>query len=136
MDFIRIINFVNRKLNSVNSNGLNESQPRNGITYVNSLVNGKPFITNGQTLKKTSMKLSRIFIYPIKSCGAFEIQNSWKLTARGFLFDREWMIMTSNGVCLTQKQEPKMCLIVPSINLDKNELRLSYPGDKFSLVKH
>ncbi|KAJ8682706.1 hypothetical protein QAD02_018498 [Eretmocerus hayati] len=72
--------------------------------------------------------LSRIFIYPIKSCGRYEIKSSWELTSKGLQYDREWMITTSAGVCLTQKQEPRLCLIKPIIDIKNDQLILQYPG--------
>lgn len=78
------------------------------------------------------LKVSRLFIYPIKSCGALEINKSWSLNSKGLEYDREWMIMTSSGICITQKQNIKLCQIKPTINLNENILQLNYPG---SVVK-
>lgn len=38
------------------------------------------------------------------------------------------MIINSSGVALTQKKQPKMCLIKPNIDLDARELSLMYKG--------
>lgn len=73
------------------------------------------------------IKLKHLFLYPIKSCGAYEVKGNWKLGRRGLEYDREWMIVTSGGVCLTQKLEIKMCLIKPRLDLKKMKLILSYP---------
>ncbi|XP_066581358.1 molybdenum cofactor sulfurase isoform X2 [Prorops nasuta] len=72
--------------------------------------------------------LKKIFIYPIKSCGAYEIEDSWILGMKGLKYDREWMILTSAGTSLTQKQNIKLCLIKPVLNLKRNCLTLSFPG--------
>lgn len=111
--------------NGITNNGVkkNENYESNGIEIHDEKIDLNPRIK-----KISSLKISRIFIYPIKSCAAFEINSSWKLDSRGLEFDREWMIMTSNGVCLTQKHESNMCLIVPNINLETNQLQLNYPG--------
>ncbi|KAL3836313.1 hypothetical protein ACJMK2_021749 [Sinanodonta woodiana] len=71
--------------------------------------------------------LTNIFVYPVKSCGAFSV-NEWQLTARGLLYDREWMIVSESGVALSQKREPKLCLLQPRIDLSDQTLVLSYPG--------
>lgn len=60
---------------------------------------------------KDCYKLLKIFIYPIKSCGPFSIETNWYLSNTGLMYDRQWMIVNHSGVCLTQKQEPRMCLI-------------------------
>ncbi|XP_043289981.1 molybdenum cofactor sulfurase 2 [Venturia canescens] len=75
-----------------------------------------------------NLRLSRLFIYPIKSCAAYEIKDSWPLGERGLQFDREWMIVTSSGVGLSQKQLVKLCLLQPTISREKNVLVLDYPG--------
>ncbi|XP_077469060.1 molybdenum cofactor sulfurase isoform X1 [Stigmatopora argus] len=67
--------------------------------------------------------LTNIYIYPIKSCGAFEVHN-WPVGPQGLLYDRSWMVVNGNGVCLSQKQEPRLCLIRPQVRLSSNELLL------------
>lgn len=74
------------------------------------------------------VKLARLFIYPIKSCAAYEITDSWLLGNRGLQYDREWMIVTSAGVCLSQKQLVNLCMLTPKICKKDNTLTLSYPG--------
>ncbi|GAB6031894.1 hypothetical protein CHUAL_010290 [Chamberlinius hualienensis] len=71
--------------------------------------------------------ITAITLYPIKSCGGFEV-NSWKVGKRGFLYDRNWMIVSNGGVSLTQKKEPKLCFIKPEIDLQKQILRVHCRG--------
>ncbi|XP_075068892.1 molybdenum cofactor sulfurase isoform X2 [Mixophyes fleayi] len=71
--------------------------------------------------------LSHMYLYPIKSCAAFQV-SQWPVVEQGLLFDRNWMIVNENGVCLSQKQEPKLCLIRPSIDLTKNILIIQAKG--------
>lgn len=78
-------------------------------------------------------RLSKLFIYPVKSCGAFEVKDFWKLSTKGLQYDREWMIVTPAGVCLTQKQETKLCLVMPVIDLDHGVLKLNYQSKLFSI---
>lgn len=44
------------------------------------------------------------------------------------MYDRHWMIVTDSGVCLTQKREPRLCHIKPSLDLNKGVLSLTAPG--------
>ncbi|CAH1186804.1 unnamed protein product [Phyllotreta striolata] len=74
--------------------------------------------------------LQQIILYPIKSCGAFSVSHSWKVTKKGLKFDREWMVVNAAGVCLTQKQNKKMCLIKPVINSKTNTLTLRFRGKR------
>lgn len=72
--------------------------------------------------------LEKVFLYPIKSCGAFEVQTKWELVSTGLKYDRQWMIVNSSGVCVTQKHNMRLCLIKPLINLRENILTLTYEG--------
>ncbi|KAM7349739.1 molybdenum cofactor sulfurase [Cochliomyia hominivorax] len=75
-------------------------------------------------------KLKEICIYPIKSCGAFKITQSWPLTTTGFLYDRGWMIVDSSGMAITQKHQTRLCLIKPIINEQKGLMELTFEGMK------
>lgn len=84
------------------------------------------------TLDRNSITLTDIYVYPVKSCGAMRME-SWVIGSRGFLYDRKWMVVTPAGVCLTQKQDTKLCLIQPSIDLSRRLLILQFPGKSHSV---
>nr|XP_057913984.1 molybdenum cofactor sulfurase isoform X2 [Doryrhamphus excisus] len=71
--------------------------------------------------------LTNIYIYPIKSCGAFEVHN-WPVGSLGLLYDRVWMVVNGNGVYLSQKRELRLCLIRPQVHLSSKELLLQASG--------
>lgn len=71
--------------------------------------------------------LTNIYIYPIKSCGAHEVHD-WPVGPLGLLYDRGWMVVNGNGVCLSQKRVPRLCLIRPQVHLPSNKLLLQAPG--------
>ncbi|KFP80852.1 Molybdenum cofactor sulfurase, partial [Apaloderma vittatum] len=71
--------------------------------------------------------VTNIYLYPIKSCSAFEV-TEWPVGNRGLLYDRNWMVVNQNGVCMTQKQEPRLCLVYPSIDLKKNVMVIQAEG--------
>ncbi|GBP16757.1 Molybdenum cofactor sulfurase [Eumeta japonica] len=75
-------------------------------------------------------KLKEICIYPVKSCGAFKIVDSWPLTSTGLLYDRGWMIVDAYGMALTQKHQSRLCLIRPIINRHKGTMELTFSGMK------
>ncbi|MGK5031227.1 MOSC domain-containing protein [Janthinobacterium sp. DSP2-3-3] len=70
--------------------------------------------------------LSDIILYPIKSCAGIHLQEA-VLTHSGLMsehvFDREWMVVDLQGRFLTQREHPRMALIVPSIKATTLELR-------------
>lgn len=54
--------------------------------------------------------------------------SKWPICDKGLLHDREWMIVKPSGNCLTQKEEPRLCLIRPYLDLDKATLSLTIEG--------
>ncbi|KAK5644280.1 hypothetical protein RI129_008125 [Pyrocoelia pectoralis] len=78
--------------------------------------------------KRSSGVVEGIYVYPVKSCGAFKVNESWPIVHTGFKYDREWMIVNVTGVCITQKQDARLCMIKPEINLDSETLVLHYEG--------
>ena len=69
--------------------------------------------------------ISRIFVYPIKSCAAVELKESL-LIETGLEFDRAWMVVDESGEFLSQRELPRMALIQPK--LKQYELVLRAPG--------
>lgn len=108
-------------------NGKDITKESTDKTWYSLLLYGSKYFRNINS-SRSNITVKRLFIYPIKSCGAFEITTSWTLNEKGLEYDREWMIMTSNGVCLTQKQQTNLCLIKPFISKRLQVITLTYPG--------
>jgi uncharacterized protein YcbX len=70
--------------------------------------------------------LSRLLIYPVKSCAGVSVPGA-TLTRAGLevdgVGDREWMVVGEDGQFLTQREHPRMALIIPRLHLDTLELR-------------
>jgi len=70
--------------------------------------------------------LSDITLYPIKSCAGISLREA-VLTRSGLMsehvYDREWMVVDTQGRFLTQREHPRMALIVPRIKATTLELR-------------
>uniref|UniRef100_A0A8C7VM45 Molybdenum cofactor sulfurase n=1 Tax=Oncorhynchus mykiss TaxID=8022 RepID=A0A8C7VM45_ONCMY len=88
---------------------------------------GGKAITKEAKSQGKAQYLTNIYIYPIKSCAAFEVTD-WPVCPLGLLHDRGWMVVNGNGVCLNQKREPRLCLIHPQIYLPSNTLLLQASG--------
>ena len=71
------------------------------------------------------MKVSGIYIYPVKSCKGITLQSS-DVSNLGLENDRRWLIVDRDMKFITQRQFPKMALIEPMIR-NKN-LFLNAPG--------
>jgi uncharacterized protein YcbX len=75
----------------------------------------------------TSIKLSGLFIYPVKSLAGISI-NQWPVVKTGLKYDRQWMIVDDSGQFLSQRKLAGLALIKTS--LTDNELILSAPAMK------
>ena len=69
--------------------------------------------------------VSRLFVYPIKSCAGVELQESL-LIETGLEFDRAWMVVDEEGEFLSQRELPRMALIRPTLKY--SEMVLRAPG--------
>ena len=54
-----------------------------------------------------ALTLTSIHVYPIKSLGGISLPEA-KLSDRGLLYDRRWMLVRPDGQFLTQRQLPQM----------------------------
>ena len=64
------------------------------------------------------LKLSDIYIYPIKSLGGISLEESI-LEERGLQYDRRWVLIDDQGIFITQRKYPLLSLLKVSINRDK-----------------
>ncbi|KAH8884465.1 MOSC N-terminal beta barrel domain-containing protein [Thozetella sp. PMI_491] len=75
------------------------------------------------------LSVESIWIYPIKSCGGFEVPRAvdWEVRPEGLAWDREWcLVHRGSGQALSQKRHPRMCLIRPYIDLEHGKLRVVF----------
>ncbi|RJG03574.1 MOSC domain-containing protein [Noviherbaspirillum sedimenti] len=70
--------------------------------------------------------LTALTLYPVKSCAGIPLRAAI-VTRAGLMsdhiYDREWMVVDAEGNFLTQRDHPRMALIVPKIRLETLELR-------------
>lgn len=71
------------------------------------------------------LRLSGIFIYPVKSCRGFALPAA-EVDALGFVHDRRFLVVDETGRFLTQRSHPRMALIETA--LTPGTLTLSAPG--------
>ena len=63
----------------------------------------------------TNLVVSRLSIYPVKSCREIELSSSF-VEDFGLRNDRRWMVVDEQGVMITQRKISKMCLIQPELS--------------------
>ena len=73
-----------------------------------------------------SLRVSGLYRYPVKSLGG-EAFSSLEVGARGPELDRHWMVVDADGRFITQRQQPRMCLIQARMGRDQ-ALWLAAPG--------
>ncbi|XP_051466774.1 molybdenum cofactor sulfurase isoform X1 [Apus apus] len=120
---------------------ISERELRNNSSVTKTTVNWQPLEAEAESIRaavsetavppyrkgEKPITVTNIYLYPIKSCSAFEV-TEWPVGNQGLLFDRNWMVVNQNGVCITQKQEPKLCLVNPSIDLNKKVMVIHAEG--------
>lgn len=62
--------------------------------------------------------------------------SEWDMSSKGLLYDREWVLVSDTGVTIGQKREPRICLLVPNIDLARKKLILSFPGKYPTILDH
>jgi uncharacterized protein YcbX len=60
------------------------------------------------------LQLSEIWVYPVKSLGGIQLQES-KVTDRGLELDRRWLLVDDDGLFLSQREYPELALFKPEI---------------------
>jgi uncharacterized protein len=85
-----------------------------------------PYSRYKNIMARVMATLSELTLYPIKSCGGIALRTA-TLTRVGLMteqiYDREWMVVDAHGICMTQREHPKMALIAPRLKADALELR-------------
>lgn len=79
------------------------------------------------SLQHPSFYVESLSVYPIKSCGAFRIPDGqrWEVRREGLAWDREWcLVHQGTGATLSQKRYPRMALIRPTLDLEREILRI------------
>ncbi|XP_054266776.1 molybdenum cofactor sulfurase 2 isoform X2 [Macrosteles quadrilineatus] len=127
---------LRHKFTNVNLNLTKQQVEKNGIDInrepvcnrkIESTSHQRLAETNGSEPTPTSLRVTRVCLYPVKSCGALEV-DSWPLDHRGLRYDRGWMVISDLGTALTQKHEPRMCLIRPLIDEEQGLMTLTFKG--------
>jgi uncharacterized protein len=76
-------------------------------------------------LAPSTVTLSGLYVYPIKSCAGIPVQSA-DLSATGLRHDRSWMLVDETGEFMSQRAHPRMALI--SIRFSAEHLIVSAPG--------
>lgn len=78
----------------------------------------------------SSLVLSEMHLYPIKSCGGFSVTSA-SLDRFGMVGDRRWMLVDDQNVALTQRECAVMALI--HTQLSANGLNINLRGESLGI---
>ena len=78
------------------------------------------------------MKIIGVFIHPIKSCQRIELQQA-EVTPKGFVQDRDFMLVDQNHKFMTQRQYPQLATI--QVQLIEKKLILSVASNQIEPFK-
>lgn len=71
--------------------------------------------------------IASLHVYPVKSCRGLTLESA-RVGERGLAFDREWMVVDGDDRFVTQREIPRLALVVPSLTADT--LELEFPGSR------
>ena len=66
---------------------------------------------------ETQVSVSALFVYPVKSARGIA-RSRVRVTASGFEWDRQWMLIDARGTFLSQRTHPQLARIVPEISAE------------------
>jgi uncharacterized protein YcbX len=78
----------------------------------------------------SEVRLSEIWIYPVKSLGGIQVSKS-KVLEKGLLHDRRWMLVDEHGLFLTQRVVPTMSLF--KLKLDNGKIKIQFGANWIEL---
>ena len=61
-----------------------------------------------------SALIAELNVYPVKSCRGIAVER-WTIHERGLVRDREWMIVGDDMRFITQREQPRLALVVPAL---------------------
>jgi uncharacterized protein YcbX len=67
-------------------------------------------------------RISRLFVYPVKSCAGVEVREA-ALAETGLDLDRAWMVVDEKGDFVSQRDIPRMALVRPQLKYSDVVLR-------------
>jgi uncharacterized protein YcbX len=69
--------------------------------------------------------VASLHLHPIKSCAGIAVDEAL-LIETGFEFDRAWMVVDSQGEFVSQREQPRLALVKPTLRSD--DVMLRAPG--------
>lgn len=71
------------------------------------------------------VSIAGLFVHPVKSCARVAVDRA-RLIDTGLEWDRQWMVVDSDGTFVSQRELPRLALVRPTIRL--HDMVLRAPG--------
>lgn len=95
--------------------------------YLRYSSSSSKFLPFSSTSLFAPITISKIFIYPIKSCRGIEMLSA-DITTNGLRYDHQFAVINSLNEILTLRSRPKMAGIVPAFDESMDKLIISAPN--------
>ncbi len=80
-----------------------------------------------------SCQITQLNVYPVKSLAGISYDAA-RVTAKGLMYDRHWMLINPKGQFVTQRQLPKLALITTALSDDYLLLSHTDSGSQISVA--
>jgi uncharacterized protein YcbX len=81
------------------------------------------------------LQITELNIYPVKSCRGISLTHVL-IGPEGLVHDREWMVVHPDGRFMTQREQPRLALIVPALTREFLVLRAPESGELRLPLQH
>jgi uncharacterized protein YcbX len=81
--------------------------------------------TIAAVMSEQSISIGGLYVHPVKSCARIAV-NQALVTETGLEWDRQWMVVDENGEFVSQREQPRLALVRPTLRAD--DLMLRAPG--------
>ncbi len=76
-------------------------------------------------MNEQTVSIASLYVHPVKSCARIEVDRAL-VTETGLEWDRQWMVFDGQGVFVSQRNEPRLALVRPTLR--SSDLVLRAPG--------
>jgi hypothetical protein len=76
-------------------------------------------------MSEQTVSIAHLFVHPVKSCARIEVDRAL-VTETGLEWDRLWMVVDEQGTFVSQREQPRLALVRPTLRA--SDLVLRAPG--------
>lgn len=81
--------------------------------------------TIAASMDEQTVSIAGLYLHPVKSCARIAVDGAL-VTETGLEWDRQWMVVDDSGEFVSQREQPRLALVRPTLRA--NDLVLRAPG--------